>query len=269
MTTVQKVIKFMAMAFAVLLTVSIISGILGAIGSIFGIPDGDAVTEDVKTYPVSKEIKSLDISIRAASLTIKRGEDFLVESNLKHLSVEEKNGVLLIKETKRRGSASPDAILTLYVPEEATLEGAKLESGAGALSIEALSAEEIDFTLGAGEVKIDALFATKSADIEGGAGKITIFDGAIHNLDVEMGVGKFNLTSSLSGECNLEAGVGEMNVTLIGDRDDYSLEFEKGIGSITLDGVSVSNGERIGNGKAEVEISGGIGAIHIGFQKGE
>ena len=55
-----------------------------------------------------------------------------------------------------------------------------------------------------------------------------------------MGLGQLNLTSALTGDCNLDSGVGEMNVTLLGSKDDYELDIEKGIGNITVDGKNVS-----------------------------
>ena len=83
MTTFQKVIKYLAMAFAIFLTVSIIGGLLSMFGLFGGFLGGDAVTEDIKTYAVSSDIQSLDVKINAADFTIKPGENFSVESNLK------------------------------------------------------------------------------------------------------------------------------------------------------------------------------------------
>ena len=96
MTTLQKVIKYLAIAFAIFLIVSIIGGILSAVGLLGGLFSTDAVLEDVKTYPVTGRIRNLDIEINAADLYIKEGESFSVESNLKHLKVVEKGGLLTI-----------------------------------------------------------------------------------------------------------------------------------------------------------------------------
>ena len=101
MTNFQKTVKYIAMAFAIFLTVSIIGGILSMFGLFGGFFGGDAVTEDIKAYSVSSEIQSLEVKINAADFTIKQGESFSVESNLKHLTVEDKNGVLTVKETKK------------------------------------------------------------------------------------------------------------------------------------------------------------------------
>ena len=106
------------------------------------------------------------------------------------------------------------------------------------------------------------------ADIEGGAGRITVSGGAMEDLELEMGVGQLNLTSALTGNCKLDLGVGESNITLIGSKEDYKLDLEKGIGSITVDGTSVSDYGSSGNGANRVDISGGIGAIHVRFAEG-
>ena len=266
MTPFQKTVKYIAMAFAIFLTVSIIGGVLSMFGLFSGFFDGDAVTEDIKTYSVSSEIRSLEIKINAADFTIKQGESFSVESNLKYLTVEDNNGVLTIKETKKFGSTYTGAVLTLYVPADTTFDKANIITGAGRFTVDCLSADNMNFELGAGEVTIGSLAAVKSADIEGGAGKITIADGTLHNLDLKMGIGQLNLTAALTGDCSLEAGVGEMNITLLGSKGDYKLELEKGIGSISVDGDNISNDRDIGNGINEVDIHGGIGAINVKFK---
>ena len=267
MTTVQKVIKYLAIAFAVFLTVSIIGGILSAVGLLGGLFSGDAVLEEVKTYSVAAEIRNLDIQIHAADLYIIEGEAFSVESNLKHLKVEEKGGLLTVQETKRFTGAYNGAVLTVYVPAGTVFDKVNLTTGAGRLTVGNLSSGTLDFVLGAGDVSIDSLVATKYADIEGGAGRITVSGGALKGLDLEMGVGQLNLTSALTGDCQLELGVGESNITLIGGKEDYKLDLEKGLGSIFVDGKKVSDYGSSGNGTNKVEINGGVGAIHVEFKE--
>ena len=263
----QKVIKYLAIAFAIFLTVSIIGGVLSMFGLFGGFFSGDAVTEDIKTYAVSPDIQSLEVKINAADFRIKQGERFSIESNLKHLTVEEKNGVLTIKETKKFAHTYTGAVLTLYVPSDTVFEKANIITGAGRLTVDSLSASTMNLVFGAGEVTIDTLVATSDIDIDGGAGKITVSGGALHNLDLDMGVGQLNLTSALTGESDFDLGVGESNITVIGNKDDYKLDIEKGIGNITIDGTSVSNIKRKGNGNNGIEVSGGIGAINLKFKE--
>ena len=274
MTTLQKVIKYLALAFAIFLTVSIVGGILSAVGllgSLFSDDDaewGDVIGE-TKNYTVSSEISDLNIQINAADFYIKEGNSFSIESNLKNLEVDEKNGCLTLKDLtkiKLNGSnAYENAVLTIYVPVGTVFDNVNIKTGAGRFTVDSLSAATIGFELGAGDVTISKLIAEKSANIEGGAGRITISDGAIKNLDLEMGLGQLNLTSALTGDCNLDSGVGEMNVTLLGSRDDYELDIEKGIGNITVDGKNVTDFGSSGNGANEVDIHGGVGAINVRF----
>lgn len=269
MTTFQKAVKYLAMAFAIFLTVSIIGGILSMFGLFGGFFGGDAVTDDIKTYTVSSDIKSLEVKINAADFTIKQGDSFSVESNLKYLTVEDKNGVLTIRDTKKFIRTYTGAVLTLYIPADTVFDKANITTGAGRLTVDNLSADTMNFELGAGEVAIDTLVASSDIDINGGAGKITISGGALHNLDLDMGAGQLNLTSALTGESDFDLGVGESNITVIGNKNDYKLDIEKGLGNITVDGTSVSNIKGQGNGNNDIEISGGIGAINLKFGKSD
>lgn len=277
MTTLQKVIKYLALAFAIFLTVSIVGGILSAVGllgSLFSDDDaewGDVIGE-TKTYTVSSEISDLNIQINAADFYIKEGNSFSVESNLKNLEVDEKNGCLTLKDLtkiKLNGSnAYENAVLTIYVPAGMAFDNVNIKTGAGRFTVDSLSAATIGFELGAGDVTISKLIAEKSANIEGGAGRITISNGAIKDLALKMGMGQLNLTAALTGDSELELGVGESNITLLGSKDDYELDIEKGIGNITVDGKNVTDFGSSGNGANEVDIHGGVGAINVRFEDG-
>ncbi len=267
MTKFQKIIKYLAMALAIFLSVSIVSGVVGALGFVFGFFGNDAVSDNITTYAVTSDIHELKIEIGAADFTIEQGENFSVESNLKYLSVEDKNGMLRIQETKNFAGTYKNALLRLYIPADTMFETVDISTGAGKFTVDYLCANHIDFELGAGEVTINTLIANVQAEIEGGAGKITILDGALCNLDLEMGIGQLNLTSALRGGSSLHFGIGESNITILGKKDAYRLDIEKGIGSITVDGKNVSNMEVLGNGSNPIQISGGVGSINIQFKE--
>lgn len=267
MTTFQKAIKYLAIIIAICLAISIIGGILGAVGLFDGLFNGTAVDEYSKTYAVSSDITNLDVQINAADFAIKQGDAFAVESNLKHLTVTEENGILKIKETRKFGSISKDAFLVLHIPVDATFKKVDVVTGAGKLTVDRLSAAIMNFELGAGEVSIDTLIATSDIDIDGGAGRITVSDGALHNLDLDMGVGQLNLAAALSGESEFDLGVGETNITVVGNKEEYNLDVEKGIGSITLDGTVISNIKEQNGSPNTIEINGGVGAVNLNFKR--
>ena len=87
MTTVQKIIKYIATVFALFLVITIISAIvtagyeiLSAIGLIH-VKD-NIVTEDFKVISNDiKEISTLKIDLACTNLDIKVGDNFRVETN--------------------------------------------------------------------------------------------------------------------------------------------------------------------------------------------
>ncbi len=265
MTTAQKAIKYLAIAFAVFLIVGIVGGIVSAVGLLGGFLTGNATTDELKTYEInpSTEILFLDVEIGAADFIIKKADSYCVKSNLKNLTVEEKNGTLTIKE-KTSPSRYDGAVLTLYLPLH-WFEKAEIQTGAGRFKADALNAEKLKLELGAGEGYIDHVWCA-SADIDGGAGKLTIANGSLTNLSLDMGVGQLNLTAELYGNNRLALGVGEANITLL-CKENYTVDIEKGIGSITVDGETVSDYSCLGNGQSRIDINGGIGNIHLNFKE--
>jgi len=273
MTVFQKVIKYLAVALALFLTVSIISGIFSIVGLFGTNVVGETAIGDMKTYSIASEIYDLDIEVNAADLCIKTGESFVIESNLKHLKIEEKDGRLLITDLVKNNffgiNTYKNAVLTIYIPAEVSFDRVDFLTGAGRLTVDRISAQAVNFVLGAGEASIGTLIAEKSAEIEGGAGRITISGGSLRNLEMDMGVGELNLTSALCGDCSLDMGIGKSNITLIGSSEDYRLDIEKGIGSVTVDGKPATDSDAGADASNRVEINGGIGAINVIFEEAE
>ena len=107
--------------------------------------------------------------------------------------------------------------------------------------------------------------ASRQADLEIGAGEMTISSGNISNLDLEVGMGKLNLTSALSGNSKIDFGIGEVNLCLIGGEDDYSIKLDKGVGSATVNRTEMHDNETRGNGASSIELDGGIGSVNVDF----
>jgi len=263
----QKTIKYAAIALAVFLIISIISGIVGTAGVVSHIFDKDPVLGDVKTYDVSQEITGLKVEINAADFTIEIGESFCVESNLEKLNVTVNDGTLVVKEPSKRnfGKGYNGAVLTITVPSNFVFAKAEIQTGAGKVTVNSLSSERLILELGAGEVNIGQLNASVSAEISGGAGAITIRNGLLNNVDFEMGVGELNMTSAVLGDNEFAFGVGEANLALIGTESEYQLHFDKGLGSVCVAGQNMQDDRIFGTGNNVIDIEGGIGSINIDF----
>ena len=268
MTSLQKVIKYIAIAFATFLSVSIIGGILMALSNIsFLLSGSKGDAGDMKTYSVDSGVSSLSLELSGAELQIKTAEEFSVESNNKYIEVESDNGELRIYETKKLFSYSPKGLtVILNIPEGFVFDDAEIETGAGKVEIDGLSADTLDISFGAGEADIRNLVANSSANIDGGAGELSIDGGLLRNLELDMGVGELTLESRLEGKSCLDYGVGETNLVLRGNREDYKIEIDKGVGEALLEGENMKDDSVYGAGTNEIDIDGGIGAISIEFR---
>ena len=273
MTQTQKIIKYCAIAFAILLIVAIFSGIVGVVSSIVSAfrKGSDIVGENVP-YELSdlESVKNLEVSIGAAALEIKNGEAFSVESNHKYLKVKVKNGTLVIEDDtpsflKNREGAQ----VILTVPSDFSFDRVEFETGAGSLTAESLCAKKLRMELGAGETVFENLTVTNQAKIETGVGKFSVLDGSIGDLEFGVGIGDVSLKLELTEEGEFDCGIGNVEITLLGAKENYTVSIDKGVGSATVGGKSVSNDEEIGNGGVSIDVDGGVGNIQIAFAEAE
>ncbi len=270
MTSVQKIIKYLALAFAIFLTVSIVGGIVAGVTGIVGLSHlfgREDVAGQSSTYTVSADIQSLTLNISAAEVRIVSGSSFAVESNHKYLAVSDEDGTLSVTETKKLYNADfEDVLVTVTIPSGHVFSSAEVVTGAGVLRVDALAAESLTLELGAGEARIGTLTATGQASIRGGAGAVRISGGSLKNLDMKMGVGEVSLKSRLEGTCDLEYGIGKAQLTLVGSLADYTLTFDKGLGQGRLEGELMADDATYGSGDTRIAIEGGIGDLQILFE---
>lgn len=272
MTTLQKIIKYLAIAFAIFLIINIMSAILFGLYSITWITglsskEETSYREMVVTEFEHKDVEILNIEIPLSNVVIKNGNDFKVESNNnniickqtnnKIISIEEENFSWFIKNNGGE--------IVIYIPEDLTFDKVKISAGAGKINIDKINTNELSFEIGAGDTRIEELNVTDKADIEGGAGKVIISSGTINNLDLDMGIGKAEISAKLTGNTDIDAGVGELDIKIKDKKENYKIKTSKGIGKITIDGESISNDTLYGYGENYIKIDGGIGSIKVDF----
>ena len=254
MTSIQKVIKYIAIAFACFLIFAIISGILSAIlgiSFVFNITDGEPEITEMKDIVFEETtLDSLDIDIAYANLIIKNGENISVSTNNSNIKSKLENGKLTVEDTTTRWiNGKSDVEVIVYIPRNIELD-------------------KIDITTGAGNTVIEELNVYNAANIECGAGNFEISSGSIKNLDLDIGVGKVDIATTLIGKCDIDAGVGELVLNINGRREDYSIDVDKGIGVVKIDGNELSDSmvDRIYSENL-IDIDGGIGSITVSFSE--
>ena len=271
MTTAQKIIKYLALAFAAFLVVSIISGILGAIYALSGIlglqKEDKPIKETMNMINFeNSEVATLDIDVAFTNLIIKKGDFLIAETNNKDINCKQNNQNLQIKEKQNSlFSGNDKGDLVVYIPENLEFEKVKINAGAGKIQIENLNTKNLYLELGAGETIIEKLDVTEECKIESGAGKVNILSGTINELNLDMGVGKFEVTAAIIGNSKINAGIGELELNIQDNKENYAIKAEKGIGTIKIDGKEVSDDVTYGNGKNTIKIDGGIGNINVDF----
>lgn len=272
MTTAQKIIKYLAIAFAMFLVFTIISSILGGIYGLAGVLGlkKNANTENVEIgTKQSEQIQELttylDIDINYSNLTIKTGEDFVVQSSNNDIEYAQEGNKFKVKEKgyiKFSETAIGDVVI--YIPKELVFETVDIDTGAGTVDIETLRTDNLILNLGAGETTIKNIISNKTK-IDTGAGKLRIKSGNINDLDFDMGVGETDITAKLTGTNKIDTGIGNLKLQLLGDKQDYKFNISKGIGEVKIEDKSIIEDQTIGDGKNNIIISGGVGQIKVGF----
>lgn len=280
MRLAQQIIKIFALALATIIIISIFGAVIGGVllvGNLIG--DGDslpwATDQEITVIEevAPQNIQYLDVNVKASNVRIRRSDDgddsVRVESNNQYIAVWNDNNKFSIIEKSHGlfgfGSAGD---VTIYIRNDIKLDEVVIEIGAGTLSVDQLQAKTLSLNLGAGKVNINSLKVTDHAHIEGGTGKTTINDGELHDAKIELGVGKTDIRARLSGYSLIKTGVGKLDLVLLGNADDYQITIDKGIGSVELDGESLRDGSRYGDGGNRVDLESGVGAIEIKIEEG-
>ncbi len=269
MRTWHYIIKYAAIALAVLVVIAVFAGIVRLISYLIPGFSSNA-TGKWETYEIKNEISVLDVDIHQIDLELLTSSDseLRVESNYKYLAVTEEGDKLLVKDKRNfffnlRGNA----VLRIYVPEGKVFDKVDIRTGAGMSEFEGLRARAIDMDFGAGKSTLKNVFVSEQARIDTGAGKISIRDSEFNNLELDLGVGNFEFSGLLMGKNDLRMGVGTSTIDLAGSLDDYKIQIEKGIGEIRVGGDNVKDDIQIGLGERELYCEGGVGSIEINFSE--
>lgn len=279
MTQLQKVIKYLAIAFGIYLSVSIIGMIVFGLTVIFGISTGIDIYEKNKEkiseittneYVYYQELENIDIDLSKCSLEIKKGEILKVEydKNQTDLKCDFNGKELKISDNLVRTNwfdfSNIQSKVIIYLPETIKLKKTDIDLGAADTSIETLKCDNIKINTGAGRCCMQNIIA-KDAKVDCGAGEIVIDGLEVGTLDLDGGVGKTSITGKIIKKADIDSGVGKLELNLKGTIEDYKIIAEKGIGRFTVDGKEITDSETIGTGTINIDIDSGVGETVVKF----
>lgn len=293
MNGLQRVIKYCAIALAVILAIGIISIVVNIVFGIVSFSSGRAIT---RTHSVSRSysskddreivdfegdfdgVRSLKIDNSTGELRIMTGDTFRVEAKdvLEGFEAEVKsNGELCVTDNETgihffgfhiSGINNPNSKITVYIPENFVAEEVRIETGAGTVSIDRLNTDYLYISAGAGNIKADNITAGK-VKMEGGVGSVNFSNVSFTDAEFNCGVGGVNISGVMLGDNKLECGVGSVKLNLTGDIRDYDLDIDSGVGSIRVNGDKVRDNELRNRSAANsIEVEGGVGDVNIDIE---
>lgn len=271
MTTTQKIIKYLAIAFALFLVISIFSIIFGLSREIISSINNDKkeseLLEEYTTISNNvNNIESFKIDISNDDIEIKEGEKFEVKTNDPDVKFYHENSKVKIKSDKTFSwhiNNSSRGTIIIYLPNEFNISELDLNLGAGKIDIDKIFVETLLMDLGAGTMTAKEINIYEKAAINGGAGNININSGTINNLNLKLGAGNASIESDLTGSNTLTTGVGKLNLGLSRSKDNYKFDISKGLGNIILNDFDVSEDTIISDGETKIKINGAVGNIII------
>ena len=245
MSEFQKIIKYLAMGFAIFLTFIIITGIVSAVVGISGAFSSSSSQNVTQVEERFDDVVSITIDHGVGKLYIKEGSEdqVVVEgTNIPDSYVIEKNfsGTLKIKNKVNAFNVigfngNNKSTITVYLPEGFIAEKFEINAGAGNVEISDINANQLEIDAGAGNISGERIYA-EFFDLDGGVGNLNLREVEFLGADIDCGVGNIDLAGNLLGNNKIDCGVGEISLDLTGSSDDYKLSIEKGLGNIRVNG---------------------------------
>ena len=268
----------MKKAFRVITVVGVICLAAGIVISAIGFGIGLLTNKNEKTENFSKvitgNVEKIEIEINAGQLNIKKGSEFKVvaedfpENTLKY---ECESGKLKIKEENKKwfgisygmmGWNARTPVLTVYITEGMSFEDVSIDVGAGAADINYIKADKLKIQGGAGRISGEYLTAA-DCEISAGAGEVSLKNIDFSKSELSTGTGRLAVSGKITGATKLNNGIGEIEVTISGNKSDYYIKAQNGIGKISVNGKRYDKDDYNSGAQNTIDASNGIGAINI------
>lgn len=165
------------------------------------------------------EIRDIEILAGACSIEVKdsEDEDFHIKvQNVGSYQGYVKGNTLHVRSVRKTtwGDGTKCSI-KLYVPADFIFEDVELSLGAGQIDWQsALGASEVEIELGAGDINLADLTADK--------------------LKAEVGMGSLEVTGDIREKADVNCAMGNIDLTLAGAENSFNYEVEVAAGNVTI-----------------------------------
>lgn len=277
MSTLQKVIKGVAIALAIAIIFGIISIVASVIIGISGINyffdfikteenvqivENVFNKEDIKNLYLDSDIGDIDVVVgnefKVVAQNVSESFNCTLEGDTLNI-IENKEGISNFKGNNTK--------ITLYIPNDVVFNTVNLDLNVGDNNIQSLRTNKLNLNSGTGQIDIGYLEVLENAIITSGVGELDIENSDINNLELEAGIGECDIRGTLKGNTTIKADVGSINIRLNSfNNTTDKIIVEKGIGEIEVNERKYSGNQEFGNGDENIiNIEGSIGDIDIEY----
>ena len=163
-------------------------------------------------------VKKIRLDLGAGSYKVVRGDSFKVE-------------VTGISEDRIRADLTED-LWDVEVPK-GDIRVDKWGGVRGTVTIpQNCDPEKVEINIGAGELTVQGLSASKSAILNVGAGSMTLNDCTMNNVSMNCGMGRMDYNGTLTGGGSIECGMGSVAVRTAGNPADFGADVDCGLGTV-------------------------------------
>lgn len=278
MTGVQKFIKYIAIAFGIYLSITIVLVLLGIVnGLVKGSKqstteiieniDGDDLKDISQEYT---NIANLEIDLENIELIIKKGENLKIEgTNIPNkLEIKQDGNTLKISDDEVFSNFyTVNNALTIYIPEEQKLNNIDIEANSVSVDIERLNATNLKLETYNNDCKIDELLVD-NLEMNNEYGEIEIYKSEVKTLKLDSESGTEDIHMKITEKAEMDLEYSTTNMILTGSLENYQINHKKQFGNTYIEGKEfLSPRGPIGNGNVIINLETKYTEMYIDFEE--
>ena len=208
--------------------------------------------------------EEMEISANTLALKIVPGKSdaiILSGSNRDKMNCYIEDNCLYLEE-KNHKPIQKGGEIVLTVPESRDWKKIEIDAQAAYVALQDFSAEEMEFSAGAGSIEASGL-QTKKLILSAEAGALTVT--AEREADAEAGVLRFS--GSITDMVDADAELGNIVLNLSQSEDDFDYEIDSDLGNVEFDGVSMENFVICNKASGKMKLDSSMGNIEIYFEQ--
>lgn len=212
--------------------------------------------------------EEMEISANTLELKIVPGKSdaiILSGSNRDKMNCYIEDNCLYLEE-KNHKPIQKGGEIVLTVPESMDWKKIEIDAQAAYVALQDFSAEEMEFSAGAGSIEASGL-QTKKLILSAEAGAITVTDSEAAELEADAEAGVLRFSGSITDMVDADAELGNIVLNLSQSEDDFDYEIDSDLGNVEFDGVSMENFVICNKASGKMKLDSSMGNIEIYFEQ--